>query len=108
MAVTVTESSLGTVSTTEVELYGSDQTADRIVQVAVHVDSMATGDVFQIRAYETVNATLVMVDRWTLRGAQTDPLFPLPSLGLGIGYEFRVIKLAGTDRTVRVIRTEVT
>lgn len=108
MAVAVTESSLGTVSTSEVELYTTDQTVDRVVQVAVHVDAMDTGDVFQIRAYETVNAALVMVDRWTLRGAQTDPLFPLPALGLGIGYEFRVIKIAGTDRTVRVIRTEVT
>lgn len=108
MAITVTESSLGSVSTSEVELYGSDQTTDRVVQVAVHVASMATGDVFAFRWYETVNAVLTLVEQWTIRGAQAAPVFILPSLGLGIGYEFRVLKLAGTDRTVRVIRTEVT
>lgn len=109
MAITVTEASLGTVSTTEVEVYGSDQTTDRVVQLAVFVDSCANGDLFAIRAYETINATLRLVDEWVI-GHATAGVSPhiLPPVALGVGYEFRVIKLTGTDRTVRVVRYEVT
>lgn len=109
MAYTVTEASLGSVSTSEVEVYTSDQTTDRTVQLAVFIDSCANGDIFEVRMYETVNGTLRLVEGWAIGHAiaASRPFF-LPPVLLGVGYEYRVIKLTGTDRTVRVIRYEVT
>jgi hypothetical protein len=109
MAIAVTEASLGTVSTSEVEVYTSDQTTDRIVQLAVFVDSCANGDMFAVRAYETINGTLRLIEEWVIGhvAAGVSPHI-LPPIALGVGYEFRVIKLTGTDRTVRVVRYEVT
>lgn len=109
MAYTITEVDLGTVSTSEVEVYGSDQTTDRVVQLSVLIDSCANGDMFAIRLYETVNTTLRLVDEWVVGHAVagTSPAI-LPPVLLGVGYEYRVIKLSGTDRNVRVTRAEVT
>lgn len=108
MALAVTESSLGTVSTTEVNVYGSSQTDDRIVQIAVLVDSCANGDLFAIRVYETINAVLLKVEEWVI-GHATAATSPhvVPPVALGIGYQVRIVKLSGTDRNVRVIRAEV-
>jgi hypothetical protein len=108
MAISVSETNLGTVSTSEVNLYGSTQTDDKVVQVGVLVDSCANGDLFAIRAYETVNASLRLVEEWVIGHviAATSPHI-IPPVALGIGWQYRVIKLAGTDRNVRVVVAEV-
>lgn len=112
MAFSFTENS-ATVSTTEINVFTGTttltvQTTDQIEQLLIDFNAMASGDVFQIRAYESFNSTVRRVDRWTLRGAQSDPGFIVPSMLLGIGYYITIVKLTGTDRTIRWILASVT
>lgn len=102
-----------TVGTTEVSVFTgtttlSTETTDRIEQILLDFSALASGDVFQVAAYETFDGTKRRIERWTLNGAQTDPGFVVPSLLLGIGYDITVVKLAGTDRTIRWILARVT
>lgn len=112
MAYSFTENS-ATVSTTPINVFTgtttlTPETTDRIEQLILDFSAMATGDVFQIAAFETFNSVVRRVDRWTLNGAQSDPAFIVPSMLLGISYYITVTKLAGTDRTIRWILARVT
>lgn len=112
MAYTFTENS-ATVSTTEINVFTGNttltvQTTDQIQQLLIDFNAMTTGDVFQVRAYESFNSTIRRVDRWTFRGAQSDPGFIVPSMLLGIGYYITIVRLSGSDRTIRWILASVT
>lgn len=67
------------------------------------MSAMAAGDTFSIRVYEKVGGSGTTQRRLfeaSLTGAQTSPHFATPPLALGIGFDFTVVKVAGTDRSI--------
>ncbi len=106
MTLSVTNDS-ATVSTSEYSLLAdttsgvpTSQTADGYLTVYIHIASMAAADQFEIKFYETVNATQKeMIPAVLLIGAQAEP-FSLGPVIVGNGYDVTVKKIAGTDRVV--------
>lgn len=106
MAFTFTEIS-ETVTTTEWSLTtdtaGPDaDTTDCIVQVFLDLNALIAGDQFRLRFYEKVASadTQRLVAEWYFDGAQAMPNFVSPSFIVGNGWDFTIIKIAGTDRTI--------
>jgi hypothetical protein len=90
-----TEYFLASDSTTKV-----DQTDDCILQIWVDFGALASGDDYELKVYEKINAGTqrVIIDNRFV-GAQSSP-FVSPSLIVGDGWEVSVAKLSGTDRSI--------
>lgn len=106
MAITYTND-FATISTTEYSLPGdaagpTSQTTDGVFQVFIDFANMAAGDQYRIRLYEKYDAggTQRLCEEWILTGAQSKPMFVLPTFVLGEGWDVTVTKLAGTDRSI--------
>ena len=95
--VTVGASELSVVSgTTSLQTI----TTDGVYQLWVDAGTMAKGDEYRIRAYETVEGTggtKKVFAQWTLLGVQTEN-FVTPTFILINGWDFTITKIAGTDR----------
>lgn len=96
-----------TISTTEHSLTtdssGPDvDTTAGIFQAFIDLNALAAGDEFIFRAYETVRAgdTQRLVYTATFSGAQATPIWVSPTLILGVGWDFTLDKVAGTDRAI--------
>jgi hypothetical protein len=96
-----------TVSTTEWSLTtdtsGPDAEATAgIFQAFIDFNAVAAGDVFEVKAYERcrTGGTQRLVYSARIANAQGSPLWASPALALGIGWDFTLIKIAGTDRTI--------
>lgn len=79
------------------------QTTSGVYQGFFDVSALASGDKFEIRAYEKVPSSggaQRIVWSAFLDGAQSEPILVTPALLLGVGYDWVVKKLAGTDRSV--------
>ena len=75
-------------------------TDDGVYQLWVDAYAMAKGDEYRISAYEKVEATggtKKVFAQWTLLGVQTE-IFVTPTFILINGWDFTIIKVAGTDR----------
>ena len=103
-----------TVDTTEWSLTtdtaGPDaDTTVGVFQAFVDLNALAAGDVFEFRAYEKVRTgdtqRLVYSARFT--GAQAEPVWVSPTLILGVGWDFTLKKISGTDRAVNWRISEV-
>jgi hypothetical protein len=108
MAITYTNSS-ASISTSEYSLPAAtisgvptSQTTDGIFQFLIDFGNMAAGDQYRIRLYEKCDSagTQRLVEEWILTGAQSKPMFVIPSFILGEGWDVTVLRLAGSDRTI--------
>lgn len=77
-------------------------TAQGVYQVFLDLNNLAAGDQFQIALYEKAVAagTQRLVETWYFTGAQAKPLWVSPSLILMYGWDIRLKKLTGTDRSI--------
>lgn len=106
MGITFVNNS-ASISTTEYSLPANasgptSQTDDCVLQAWIDFAGMAAGDQYQIRLYEKYAAagTQRLAEEWILTGAQSKPMFVLPTQVVGEGWDVTVKKLAGTDRTI--------
>lgn len=106
MAYTITEDS-ATISTSEYSLPAdtttgvpTSQTDDCGVSIHLGLQNLAAGDQFRLRAYEKAHssATQRKFAEWILSGAQDD--FVTPMFNVGIAWDFTLLRLAGSDRTI--------
>ena len=105
MAISLTGGT-ATISTTEYWLASastskSDQTDDAILTVWIDFAAMLAGDQYKIRLVELVNAgTQRTAFEAIVTGAQANP-WVMPAMIVGEGWEVGVVKLLGTDRSIR-------
>jgi hypothetical protein len=78
------------------------QTGEGVVCCVLDLNALANGDEIELRCYEKVNsgATQRLVRKWTFQHAQAEPIFVSPSMMLKHGWDFSLIKLTGTDRSI--------
>ncbi|QEX18488.1 hypothetical protein FRZ44_37950 [Hypericibacter terrae] len=107
MAISEAFAGSATISGTETSLTtntaGPDvETSDGVFQTFIDLNAMATGDEFQIKAYEKVQSsdTQRVVYQSNPVGPQSPPIFVMPSLVLINGWDITLKKIAGTDRTI--------
>lgn len=106
----VTEAIAGTkasLSTTEWSLVNNSstiaaRTTPGVFQVFIDFNALAVGDVFRFRAYEKClsTGTQRVVYETPIVGPLSAPVFVSPSLMLLNGYDFSIVKISGTDRTI--------
>lgn len=96
-SVSTTEHSL----TTDTAGPDADTTAG-IYQAFVDLSNMASGDGYRLRCYEKCRTgdTQRLVFQQDFDGVQATPLAATPTLVLGIGWDFTLTRLAGTNRTI--------
>jgi len=107
MAITEAFAGSETVGTTEwsmtTDTSGPDvETLDGVFQIWLDVNALAAGDQFQVRVYEKVQTadTQRLCHEAILTGAQSPPIYVIPSLILMNGWDATLKKLAGTDRAI--------
>ncbi|HSW62176.1 MAG TPA: hypothetical protein VLH56_02475 [Dissulfurispiraceae bacterium] len=109
MAITFTND-FATISTSEYSLPAdtttgvpTSQTTDGVYQVMIDFGAMVAGDQYRVRLYEKSDSggTQRLVEEWILTGAQSKPMFVMPSFVLGEGWDVTVLRLAGADRSIR-------
>jgi len=109
----ITEAFAGTeaIGTTEWSLttdtVGPDvETSDGVFQIFLDISDMVAGDELQIRVYEKVQSTDTqrIVYQANLVGAQSPPIFVLPSLVLMHGWDVTLDAIAGTITVTWSIR----
>lgn len=107
MAISEAFQSSATISTTERYLaadstVASWQTADGVYQLFLDLSALAAGDIFQIKCYERVasggTTRVVWIDNVT--GPLDSPNLVTPSLILLHGWDFSLVKISGTDRSI--------
>lgn len=78
------------------------QTTDGVFQFLIDFANMIAGDQYEIKLYEKCDGggTQRLVETWVLTGAQSKPMFVIPSFILGEGWDLTVKRLAGSDRTI--------
>lgn len=96
-----------TISTTEHSLTtdssGPDvDTTAGIFQAFLDLNALAAGDEFVFKVYEKVRTgdTQRLVYTATFAGAQATPIWVSPTLILGVGWDFTLTKVSGTDRAI--------
>jgi hypothetical protein len=107
MAISFTNDT-ATISTVEYSLPSDStsrvaQTDDCVLEGFVDFGAMAAGDQYQIRMYEKVDAgtqRVISGCNWILTGVQSNPMFVIPSMMVGDGWDVTVLRLAGSDRTI--------
>ena len=95
--VTITEWSLTT------DTAGPDvELSDGVFQCLLDLNALIAGDNFQLKLYEKVATadTQRLMETWSFVGAQSKPNFSSPSFILMHGWDFTLIRIAGTDRTI--------
>ncbi len=111
MAITQLFTGTEAVSTTEWSCVNDSSsiatnTTAGVYQLWLDVSDMVTGDELQIRSYEKVRSadTQRIVYQSNLVGAQSPPIFVLPSLILINGWDFTLDAIAGTITVTWSIR----
>lgn len=94
----VTEYFLAANSTTQ----GSGQSTDGVYQLVLDLSSLADGDEYRVRVWDSVSSggTAQVMMEWTIAHTQSEPLYATPSLILMHKWDFSVTKLSGTDRSI--------
>lgn len=107
MAVTEAYAGSETVSTTEWSLTtdtsGPDAaTTAGVYQLFLDLSAMAAGDEFRVRCYEKVQAADTQRVVWekSFIGVQNEPNQASPAIMLINGFDFTLLKVAGTDRAI--------
>jgi hypothetical protein len=96
-AVTTTEWSL-TTDTSSIAAKTDKVTA----QLFLDLNALAAGDEFRLKLYDKARSgdTQRVVEQWSFAGAQARPIWVSPALMIGQGWDFTLVKVAGTDRTI--------
>lgn len=109
MAISETHTFSASVSTTELSITGGSttiqtQTTDGAYQVFVDLSAAAAGDVFAFRAYEKARSSdtqrCVFYTTIATQGSADAYGWVSPPLLMMHGWDFTLIKLTGTDRTL--------
>lgn len=107
MAISEAFTNSASVSTTERFLASNStsatyQTDDGVYQCWLDFSALAAGDIYAIKVYEKVasggTARAVLIDNVT--GPLDSPHYVTPSLILLHGWEFSLLKVSGTDRSI--------
>lgn len=104
MGITLVSDS-ATIGTTEYFLASdstskTDQTDDVMLQAWIDWGNLASGDQYEWKVYEKINAgTQRVVAHGVVTGVQSNPTVT-PALVVGDGWEVSVKKLAGADRVI--------
>jgi hypothetical protein len=108
MAMSLIENS-ETVGTTEHSLAtdtsydtGDAQTNEGVVACWLDLSALANGDEFELRLYEKITSagTQRLTRKWPFQHVQAEPHFCSPSMMLKHGWDFTLIKIGGTDRSI--------
>lgn len=77
-------------------------TSAGIYQAFLDLSALAAYDMYQIKCYEKVRTgdTQRVVFSAYFEGAQVSPIAATPTLILGVGWDFTITKVAGTDRAI--------
>lgn len=107
MAITEHAAVSETVSTTEWSLTtdtaGPDlDTTDGVFELFLDLSSLAKGDTFTVRLYEKVQAggTQRIVVEWFFANAQSPANWTSPAFILLHGWDFTIVRTAGSDRAI--------
>ena len=108
MAVTVeafsgTETVGGTEWSMTTDTAGPDvDTTTGIFQPFIDLNALQAGDVFEFAVYEKCKTGSTQRKVYTARfaDAQGAPVWPGPSLILGVGWDMTLKKISGTDRAI--------
>lgn len=78
------------------------ETSDGIFQCFIDLNAMLAADVFEFAVYEKVLTSSTQRKVYTARfsGLQTPPNWVSPSLILINGWDFTLIKISGTNRSI--------
>lgn len=94
--ISTTEYSIPSASTTRVS-----QTDDCSAQLWLDLANLVAGDQFRLRLYEKINGSAErLVAEWYFDGAQAFPAFVSPSFLLGEGWDWTLLRTAGSDRSI--------
>lgn len=106
MAISEAFTGTETVGTTEWSLTtdtsGPDaETSDGVFQAYIDINALAAGDDFRLRLYEKCQSgsTQRLAEEWTLTIA-VGKLLVTPAFVLLHGWDFTLVKVAGTDRAI--------
>lgn len=103
MAFTFTENSVSVgssaISLTNGNTTIATNTGNELVSAWVEIDSMAAGDEFEVRLLEKTRSAGSQVQRQAWRMPFGQNKLETPLFILGNGWDFTIIKIAGTDRT---------
>ena len=98
-----------TVTTTEWSLVddtsyvaGDGSTTEGVYELWLEIASIASGDVFVVKAYDKVQSgsTQREVDSWIINGPPSAAAIRTVAFHFKHGWNFTIIKSAGTDRVV--------
>lgn len=93
----------GSITTTAAEqTIGSALTSGKTAYLDLDAANMVAGDEVHIIAYTKVltGSTARVYRRWVLRDAQgSEPNYQSPPIGARFSLEFKIIRIAGTDRS---------
>lgn len=81
---------------------GDAQTDEGVVCCVLDLSALANGDEFELRMWEKVDsgATQRIARIWPFTNVQGEPIFITPSFMLKHGWDFSMLKVAGTDRSI--------
>lgn len=98
VSVSTTEYFLAAASTTQ----GAGQSTKGAYQLFLDLANLVNGDEFRIRAWDAISSggTVRVAMEWTVAHAQSEPLWVTPTLLLFHKWDFSIIRLAGSDRTI--------
>ena len=93
-----TEYFLAAASTTQ----GAGQSDDGVYQLVLDLNAMLDGDEYRVRVWDAISSggTVRIGMEWVVAHAQSEPLWFTPSLILLHKWDFSIIRLAGSDRTI--------
>ena len=93
-----TEYFLAAASTTQ----GSGQATDGVIQCMLELNNLVAGDIFRIRAYDAISSsgTARAIFEENIAGPVGTPNYVLPSLVLLHKWDFSLLRVAGSDRSI--------
>lgn len=93
-----TEYFLAAASTTQ----GSGQASDGVIQLFLELNNLVAGDIFRVRAWDAVSSsgTVRVIFEENIAGPVGTPLYVVPSLILLHKWDFSLLRIAGSDRSI--------
>jgi len=107
MAISVAFASSQVVDTTEWSCprdaaydSGQVQTDDGVYQIFLNVTDLTTGNELQIRVYETIGGSVLLILQANLIGPQSPPTWVSPSFILTNGWDVTLDMIAGSSQSI--------
>lgn len=107
MAISEAFSGIETVSTTEWSLVNDSSTIAAnttagVYQLHLDCNAITVADIFELKVYEKVlsGGTQKVVWRTVLPPGGQSPILSLPNMMLMRGWDFSIVKISGTDRSI--------